>query len=110
IIREIVEKGIQGNSSLPKERRPRGWLLCLLDLECVRHFVFILKEAGKSSFRSFMVVVQRFESSVAIIQQWMVHASCKEMATTISSAEVAVYKGLQQCIEIVMSEISLPDL
>ncbi|KAL8483954.1 hypothetical protein ACS0TY_026588 [Phlomoides rotata] len=32
-------------------------------------------------------------------------ASCKEMATTMSSAEGAAYKGLQQCIETVMSEI-----
>ncbi|KAL8480467.1 hypothetical protein ACS0TY_027123 [Phlomoides rotata] len=32
-------------------------------------------------------------------------ASCEEMATTMSSAEGAAYKGLQQCIETVMSEI-----
>ena len=33
-------------------------------------------------------------------------ASLEEMATTMSSAETAVYKGLQQCIETVMSEVA----
>ncbi|KAL8520015.1 hypothetical protein ACS0TY_010815 [Phlomoides rotata] len=75
--------------------------------------------AGESSFRSFMVVVQRCGSSVAIVQQYFANsisrlllsvdgahaASCEEMATTMSSAEGAAYKGLQQCIETVMSEV-----
>lgn len=33
-------------------------------------------------------------------------ASCEEMATAMSSAEGAAYKGLQQCIETVMAEVS----
>ena len=33
-------------------------------------------------------------------------ASCEEMATAMSSAEAAAYKGLQQCIETVMAEVS----
>lgn len=75
--------------------------------------------AGESSFRSFMVAVQRCASSVAIVQQYFansisrlllpvdgVHAaSCEEMATAMSSAEAAAYKGLQQCIETVMAEV-----
>ena len=32
-------------------------------------------------------------------------ASCEEMATAMSSAETAAYKGLQQCIETVMAEV-----
>lgn len=32
-------------------------------------------------------------------------ASCEEMATAMSSAEGAAYKGLQQCIETVMAEV-----
>lgn len=32
-------------------------------------------------------------------------ASCEEMATAMSSAESAAYKGLQQCIETVMAEV-----
>lgn len=32
-------------------------------------------------------------------------ASCEEMATAMSSAEAAAYKGLQQCIETVMAEV-----
>ncbi|GMH05720.1 hypothetical protein Nepgr_007560 [Nepenthes gracilis] len=75
--------------------------------------------AGESSFRSFMVAVQRCASSVAIVQQYFannisrlllpvdgVHAaSCEEMATAMSSAEAAAYKGLQQCIDTVMAEV-----
>ncbi|KAL6513107.1 Exocyst complex component 5 [Orobanche gracilis] len=75
--------------------------------------------AGESSFRSFMVSVQRCGSSVAIIQQYFANsisrlllpvggahaASCEEMATAMSSAEGAAYKGLQQCIETVMAEV-----
>ena len=33
-------------------------------------------------------------------------ASCEEMSTALSKAEVAAYKGLQQCIETVISEVS----
>ncbi|EOY25456.1 Exocyst complex component sec10 isoform 1 [Theobroma cacao] len=76
--------------------------------------------AGESSFRSFMVAVQRCGSSVAIVQQYFANsisrlllpvdgahaASCEEMATAMSSAEGAAYKGLQQCIETVMAEVS----
>ncbi|KAK3194716.1 hypothetical protein Dsin_026026 [Dipteronia sinensis] len=75
--------------------------------------------AGESSFRSFMVAVQRCGSSVAIVQQFFANsisrlllpvdgahaASCEEMATAMSSAEAAAYKGLQQCIETVMAEV-----
>ncbi|CAA0812050.1 Exocyst complex component SEC10 [Striga hermonthica] len=75
--------------------------------------------AGESSFRSFMVAVQRCGSSVAIVQQYFGNsisrlllpvdgahaASCEEMATAMSSAEGAAYKGLQQCIETVMAEV-----
>lgn len=75
--------------------------------------------AGESSFRSFMVAVQRSGSSVAIIQQYFSNsisrlllpvdgahaAACEEMATAMSSAEAAAYKGLQQCIETVMAEV-----
>ncbi|GFY97371.1 exocyst complex component sec10 [Actinidia rufa] len=75
--------------------------------------------AGESSFRSFMVAVQRCASSVAIVQQYFGNsisrlllpvdgahaASCEEMATAMSSAEGAAYKGLQQCIETVMAEV-----
>ncbi|XP_075478657.1 exocyst complex component SEC10b-like [Primulina tabacum] len=74
--------------------------------------------AGENSFRSFMVAVQRCGSSVAIVQQYFSNsisrfllrvdgahaASCDEMATAMSSAEGAAYKGLQQCIETVMAE------
>ncbi|XP_022738905.1 exocyst complex component SEC10b-like isoform X2 [Durio zibethinus] len=75
--------------------------------------------AGESSFRSFMVAVQRCGSSVAIVQQYFANsisrlllpvdgahaASCEEMATAMSTAEGAAYKGLQQCIETVMAEV-----
>ncbi|XAR54015.1 hypothetical protein NMG60_11028994 [Bertholletia excelsa] len=75
--------------------------------------------AGESSFRSFMVAVQRCSSSVAIVQQYFANsisrlllpvdgahaASCEEMASAMSSAEGAAYKGLQQCIETVMAEV-----
>ncbi|GMY23754.1 exocyst complex component SEC10b [Fagus crenata] len=75
--------------------------------------------AGESSFRSFMVAVQRCGSSVAIVQQFFANsmsrlllpvdgahaASCEEMANAMSSAEAAAYKGLQQCIETVMAEV-----
>nr|GLL20332.1 exocyst complex component SEC10 [Ipomoea trifida] len=75
--------------------------------------------AGESSFKSFMVAVQRCGSSVAIVQQYFANsisrlllpvdgahaASCEEMAKAMSSAEGAAYKGLQQCIETVMAEV-----
>ncbi|GAB4849653.1 Exocyst complex component 5 [Ancistrocladus abbreviatus] len=75
--------------------------------------------AGESSFRSFMVAVQRCASSVAIVQQYFANsisrlllpvegahaASCEEMATAMASAEAAAYKGLQQCIDTVMAEV-----
>ncbi|KAK4804121.1 hypothetical protein SAY86_003938 [Trapa natans] len=75
--------------------------------------------AGESSFRSFMVAVQRSGSSVAIVQQYFANsisrlllpvdgahaAACEEMATAMSGAEGAAYKGLQQCIETVMAEV-----
>ena len=32
-------------------------------------------------------------------------ASCEEMATTMSSAKTATYKGLKKCIETVMVEV-----
>ncbi|XP_073122302.1 exocyst complex component SEC10b-like isoform X2 [Henckelia pumila] len=74
--------------------------------------------AGENSFRSFMVAVQRCGSSVAIVQQYFANpisrfllpvdgahaASYDEMATAMSSAEGAAYKGLQLCIETVMAE------
>lgn len=37
-------------------------------------------------------------------------SSCEEMATAMSSAEAAAYKGLQQCIETVMAEVSYQHL
>lgn len=33
-------------------------------------------------------------------------AACEEMASAMSGAEAAAYKGLQQCIETVMAEVS----
>ncbi|XP_058076178.1 exocyst complex component SEC10b-like isoform X2 [Magnolia sinica] len=75
--------------------------------------------AGESSFRSFMVAVQRCSSSVAIVQQYFTNsisrlllpvdgahaASCEEMSTALSTAEAAAFKGLQQCIDTVMAEV-----
>ncbi|XP_070052790.1 exocyst complex component SEC10b-like [Nicotiana tomentosiformis] len=75
--------------------------------------------AGESSFRSFMLSVQRCGSSVAILQQYFVNslsrlllpvdgahaASSEEMATAMSRAENVACKGLQQCIETVMAEV-----
>ncbi|CAN1237426.1 Exocyst complex component SEC10a [Linum grandiflorum] len=75
--------------------------------------------AGESSFRSFMVAVQRCGSSVAIVQQYFANSisrlllpvdgahasSCEEMAAAMSSAEAAAYKGLKLCIETVMAEV-----
>ncbi|KAI4378023.1 hypothetical protein MLD38_015566 [Melastoma candidum] len=75
--------------------------------------------AGESSFRSFMVAVQRSGSTVAIVQQYFSNtiarlllpvdgahaAACEEMASAMSAAETAAYKGLQECIETVMAEV-----
>ncbi|KAL4199583.1 hypothetical protein AMTRI_Chr03g51900 [Amborella trichopoda] len=75
--------------------------------------------AGESSFRSFMVAVQRATSNVTVVQQYFANsisrlllpvdgahaASCEEMATAMSSAEGAALKGLQQCIDTVMAEV-----
>ncbi|KAF2291173.1 hypothetical protein GH714_020506 [Hevea brasiliensis] len=74
--------------------------------------------AGESSFRSFMVSVQRCGSSVAIVQQylqilylafyclWMVlmQLHVKKWHSYVQ-CEAAAYKGLQQCIETVMAEV-----
>ncbi|KAK8686652.1 hypothetical protein V6N13_125675 [Hibiscus sabdariffa] len=75
--------------------------------------------AGESSFKAFMVAIQRSGSSVVIIQQYFTNsisrlllpidgahtAACEEMATAMSGAETAAYKGLQQCIETLMAEV-----
>ncbi|XP_039025390.1 exocyst complex component SEC10b-like [Hibiscus syriacus] len=75
--------------------------------------------AGETSFKAFMVAVQRSGSSVAIIHQYFANsisrlllpvdgahaAACEEMATAMSSAEGAACKGLQQCIETLMAEV-----
>ncbi|XP_042418505.1 exocyst complex component 5-like [Zingiber officinale] len=73
--------------------------------------------AGESSFRSFMIAVQRCASSVAILQQYFsnklsrllapdAHAAClEEMGTAVSRVEGSAQKGLQQCIETVMAEV-----
>lgn len=75
--------------------------------------------AGESSFKSFMVAVQRCASSVALVQQYFANsisrlllpvdgahaASCEEMAAAMSKAEAAAYKGLQQCIDTVIAEV-----
>lgn len=75
--------------------------------------------AGESSFRSFMIAVQRSASSVAILQQYFSNtiarlllpvdgahtASCEEMGTAVSRVEAAAHKGLLQCIDTVMAEV-----
>ncbi|KAL9265068.1 Exocyst complex component SEC10a-like protein [Drosera capensis] len=75
--------------------------------------------AGESSFKSFMVAVQRCASSVAIVQQYFANnisrpllpvdgahaASLDEMAKAMSNPENAAYKGLQQCVDTVMAEV-----
>ncbi|XP_074574142.1 exocyst complex component 5-like [Curcuma longa] len=73
--------------------------------------------AGESSFRSFMIAVQRCASSIAILQQYFsntisrllapdAHAAClEEMGTAVSRVEGSAQKGLQQCIETVMAEV-----
>ncbi|GJR72395.1 exocyst complex component SEC10A-like protein [Tanacetum coccineum] len=73
---------------------------------------------GEIHFRSFMVALQACGSSVATIQQYFAKsisrlllpvdgahaATCEEMAAAMSSAESSACQGLQQCIEIVISE------
>ncbi|KAI3891499.1 hypothetical protein MKX03_034642, partial [Papaver bracteatum] len=73
---------------------------------------------AESSFRSFVNVVQRCASSAGIVKQYFkksvsrlllpvdgAHAASREeMATAVSSAEAAAYKGLQQCVETLMAE------
>nr|CAD1824490.1 unnamed protein product [Ananas comosus var. bracteatus] len=75
--------------------------------------------AGETSFRFFMIAVQRCASSVAILQQYFSNtisrlllpvegahaASCEEMGTAVSSVEGAAHKGLLQCIDTVMAEV-----
>lgn len=75
--------------------------------------------AGESSFRGFMVAVQRSTTNVAMVQQHFVttiarlllpvdgaHAACcEEMAAAMSNAESAALKGLQQCIDTVLAEV-----
>ncbi|KAK1307319.1 Exocyst complex component 5 [Acorus calamus] len=75
--------------------------------------------AGETSFKSFMVAVQRCASSVAIVQQYFMNsisrlllpidgahvASCDEMSTTMLNMENTAYKGLQQCIDTIMAEV-----
>eukprot|EP00249_Psilotum_nudum_P023214 c28789_g1_i1 orf=366-2906(-) len=75
--------------------------------------------AGESSFRAFMVAVQRSTTNVAMVQQHFVNtiarlllpvdgahaACCEEMATAMSNSESAALKGLQQCIDTVMAEV-----
>eukprot|EP00250_Pteridium_aquilinum_P017296 c23554_g1_i1 orf=376-2835(-) len=75
--------------------------------------------AGESSFRAFMLAVQRSTTNVAMVQQHFVstiarlllpvdgaHAACcEEMAASMSNAEGAALKGLQQCIDTVMVEV-----
>lgn len=75
--------------------------------------------AGESSFRSFMIAVQRCASSIAIVQQYFsntiarlllpvdgAHASsCEDMGTAISQVEGAVRRGLLLCIDTVMAEV-----
>ncbi|XP_071691097.1 exocyst complex component SEC10a-like [Rutidosis leptorrhynchoides] len=75
--------------------------------------------AGENSFRSFMLALQGCGSSVAIIQQYFSNsisrlllpvdgahaATCEEMAAAMSSSETSACRGLQQCIEIVITEV-----
>uniref|UniRef100_A0A0E0BQT7 Exocyst complex component Sec10 n=1 Tax=Oryza glumipatula TaxID=40148 RepID=A0A0E0BQT7_9ORYZ len=75
--------------------------------------------AGESSFRSFMIAVQRCASSVAILQQYFSNtisrlllpvdgahpSACEDMGSAVSVVEAAAHKGLLQCIDTVMSEV-----
>ncbi|KAM0837150.1 hypothetical protein ACQ4PT_061854 [Festuca glaucescens] len=74
---------------------------------------------GESSFRSFMIAVQRCASSVAILQQYFSNtisrlllpvdgahpAACEDMGSAVSVVEAAAHKGLLQCIDTVMCEV-----
>ncbi|KAG6786812.1 hypothetical protein POTOM_008429 [Populus tomentosa] len=94
------------------------YVMCLSEID-VEMQAEAAAAAGESSFRSFMVAVQRCGSSVAMVQQYFANsisrlllpvdgahaASCEEMAKAMSTAEAAAYKGLQQCIETVMAEV-----
>ncbi|KAH9602142.1 hypothetical protein KSS87_016597 [Heliosperma pusillum] len=93
---------------------------------CMTHWMVIdgiqaeaAAAAGESSFKAFMVAVQRCASSVAVVQQYFANsisrlllpvdgahaASCEEMAAAMSKTESEAYKGLQQCIDTVMAEV-----
>ncbi|CAL4911040.1 unnamed protein product [Urochloa decumbens] len=75
--------------------------------------------AGESSFRSFMIAVQRCASSVAILQQYFSNtisrlllpvdgahpSACEDMGSAVSVVEAAAHKGLLLCIDTVMSEV-----
>ncbi|XP_047983004.1 exocyst complex component SEC10b-like [Salvia hispanica] len=75
--------------------------------------------AGESGFKTFMLALQQCGSSVVVLQQFFANsvsqillpvegahaAACEEMASAMSSAEAAAYKGLQLCIETVMAEV-----
>lgn len=75
--------------------------------------------AGESSFKTFMLALQQCGSSVVILQQYFANsisqlllpvdgahaATCEEMASAMSSAEAAAYKGLQLCVETLMAEV-----
>lgn len=55
-----------------------------------------------------MIFLQYFANSISrlLLPVDGAHsASCEEMATAMSSAEAAAYRGLQQCIETVMAEV-----
>ncbi|KAL8488028.1 hypothetical protein ACS0TY_024344 [Phlomoides rotata] len=61
-----------------------------------------------ASSNSLQLLVPYFANSISrlLLSVDGAHAaSCEEMATTMSSAEGDAYKGLQQCIETVMSEV-----
>ncbi|KAJ0981400.1 hypothetical protein J5N97_009655 [Dioscorea zingiberensis] len=73
--------------------------------------------AGENSFRSFVIVVQRCASSVAILQQYFSNsiawlllpvdgahvASCEEIETAVSSIEGTAQKGHILCINTMMA-------
>ncbi|ONM32513.1 Exocyst complex component SEC10 [Zea mays] len=79
----------------------------------------VAASAGESSFRSFMIAVQRCTSSVAILQQYFSNtisrlllpvdgahpSACEDMGSAVSVVEAAAHKGLLQCIDTVMSEV-----
>ncbi|CAD6270198.1 unnamed protein product [Miscanthus lutarioriparius] len=79
----------------------------------------VAASAGESSFRSFMIAVQRCTSSIAILQQYFSNtisrlllpvdgahpSACEDMGSAVSVVEAAAHKGLLQCIDTVMSEV-----